>query len=203
MRRNSLRLRLVAGGAVAIAVALAIAGVALTLLFERHVARTVAPISRFTSSNSWPASISMPNGQLVLTRPPADPRFSDPLSGLYWQIGDDRKQLLRSRSLWDTTLSLPLDDPSPGQVHQHELAGPAGSRVLLVERRVQLTIGNQSVPVRVGGRGRSRPGIGRGDGLCVRPRPRAGAARRRSGDRDFGSGRTRASAARRAASCHF
>jgi signal transduction histidine kinase len=86
---------------------------------------------------------------LALSQQPTDPRFSEPLSGLYWQIGDDRNQLLRSRSLWDTTLSLPLDDPPPGQVHQHELNGPGGSRVLLAERRVQLTIDNQSVPVRV------------------------------------------------------
>ena len=42
MTRNSLRLRLVAGGAVTIVIALAIAGVTLTLLFERHVVRTVA-----------------------------------------------------------------------------------------------------------------------------------------------------------------
>ena len=149
MRRNSLRLRLVAGGAVAIAVALAISGAALTLLFERHVARTVAADLEVHLKQLLAGIDVDPNGQLALSQQPTDPRFSEPLSGLYWQIGDDQNQLLRSRSLWDTTLSLPLDDPPPGQVHQHELSGPAGSRVLLVERRVQLTIDNQSVPVRV------------------------------------------------------
>ena len=149
MRRNSLRLRLVAGGAVAIAVALAIAGAALTLLFERHVARTVAADLEVHLKQLLAAIDVDPNGQLVLRQQPTDPRFSEPLSGLYWQIGDDRKQLLRSRSLWDTTLSPPMDDPPPGEFHQHKLAGPAGSQVLLAERRVQLTIDNQSVPVRV------------------------------------------------------
>ena len=42
MRLGSLRLRLVAGGIVAILVALTIAGAGLILLFERHVTRTMA-----------------------------------------------------------------------------------------------------------------------------------------------------------------
>ena len=42
MSWSSLRLRLVAGGIVAILVALTIAGAGLTVLFERHIARTIA-----------------------------------------------------------------------------------------------------------------------------------------------------------------
>ena len=42
MRLTSLRLRLVAGGIIAILVALIVAGAGLTLLFERHVSRTIA-----------------------------------------------------------------------------------------------------------------------------------------------------------------
>ena len=42
MRLGSLRLRLVAGGIIAILVALTIAGAGLILLFERHVTRTMA-----------------------------------------------------------------------------------------------------------------------------------------------------------------
>ncbi len=42
MMRNSLRLRLFAGGLAAILVALVVAGVGLEILFERHVARTLA-----------------------------------------------------------------------------------------------------------------------------------------------------------------
>ncbi len=113
MKRNSLRLRLVAGGVAAIAIALAIAGVGLTLLFERHIARTVAE-DLDVHLNQLLAAIDVgPDGQIVVTRPLPDPRFANPLSGLYWQVGDDRNQLLRSRSLWDTTLSLPADDPVP------------------------------------------------------------------------------------------
>jgi signal transduction histidine kinase len=88
-------------------------------------------------------------GDLTMARPPADPRFADPLSGLYWQVADDRGQVLRSRSLWDTALPLRIDRLSPGDVHQHEVAGPANSRLLVAERSVLLTAGGRRVPVRV------------------------------------------------------
>jgi signal transduction histidine kinase len=149
MTGNSLRLRLVTGGAVAIVIALVIAGVALTLLFERHVARTVADDLDVHLKQLLAGIEIDPENRLVVARPPADPRFADPLSGLYWQIGDDRDQLLRSRSLWDMTLALPIDDPAPAEMHQHEISGPAGARLLVAERQVRLKIGDRQVPVRM------------------------------------------------------
>ena len=107
MTRNSLRLRLVAGGAVTIVIALAIAGVVLAMLFERHVTRTVAAdLDVYLNQLLSGIDINADN-RIVITRPPADPRFTEPLSGLYWQISDDHSPLVRSRSLWDTALSLP------------------------------------------------------------------------------------------------
>ena len=149
MKLGSLRLRLVAGGITAILVALAIAGTALILLFERHVTRTLAD-DLDVHLNQLLAGIDVdPQGNLVVTQPPADPRFVGPLSGLYWQVADDRGQLLRSRSLWDTTLRLPTDELSPGELHHHEIVGPANAHVLIAERSVLLTIGERRVPVRV------------------------------------------------------
>lgn len=149
MTVNSLRLRLIAGGAAAIAIALTIAGIALTLLFERHVARTLAQ-DLAVHLNQLLAGIDVDaGGRIVLVRPPADPRFADPLSGLYWQIGDDANHLLRSRSLWDTTLSLPADELAAGETHLHNIAGPAGARLLVAERVVTLTIAGRETPVRV------------------------------------------------------
>jgi len=138
-----------AGGIVAILIALTIAGAGLILLFERHVTRTIADNLEVHVRQLLAGIDVDAQGNLVVTRPPADPRFADALSGLYWQVSDDRGQLLRSRSLWDTTLSLPHDNPSPGEIHQHEMAGPANSRVLVVERLVSLTVGDRRVPVRV------------------------------------------------------
>ncbi len=149
MKWYSLRLRLIAGGIVAILFALTIAGGGLVLLFERHVARTLASDLDVHLKQLLAGIDFDPQGNLVLTQQPADPRFANPLSGLYWQVSDDRGQLLRSRSLWDTTMILPADQPAPGEVHQHEIPGPAGSRQLVAERVVSLTAGDRRVAVRL------------------------------------------------------
>ncbi len=149
MRRNSLRLRLVAGGIMAIMAALTIAGMGLTVLFERHIARTIAD-DLDVHLKQLIAGIDVDaEGRIDVVRLPADPRFADPLSGLYWQVRSEDGQLLRSRSLWDTTLFLPYDDLSTGEVHRHEARGPANARVLVAERGLKLTIKGRPTPVRV------------------------------------------------------
>ena len=149
MRLGSLRLRLVAGGIIAILVALTIAGAGLILLFERHVTRTMAD-DLDVHLKQLVAGVDVDqDGNLVMMRPPADPRFADALSGLYWQVADDRGQLLRSRSLWDTKLAPPVDEPMAGEIHLHEVIGPANSLVLIAERKVLLTVGDRRVPVRL------------------------------------------------------
>jgi len=149
MSWGSLRLRLVAGGVVAILVALTIAGAGLTLLFERHVSRTVGDELDVYVRQLVAGIDADAQGKLVISRPPADPRFADPLSGLYWQVSDDGGQVLRSRSLWDTALDLPRDEPSPGELHRHVIVGPANAQLLVSERRVLLTLGDRRAPVRV------------------------------------------------------
>jgi signal transduction histidine kinase len=149
MKWSSLRLRLIVGGIVAILIAITIAGGGLVLLFERHVSRTLAS-DLDVHLKQLLAGIDVDlQGNLVLTQPPADPRFTDPLSGLYWQVSDDRGQLLRSRSLWDTTMMLPADQLAPGEVHQHQIPRPGGARVLVVERVVSLTVSDRRVAVRL------------------------------------------------------
>lgn len=149
MSRNSLRLRLLAGGIAAIVAALALAGLGLTLLFERHVGRTVSQdldvhLKKLLADLDIDA-----DGRIVVTGGPVDPRFSEPLSGLYWQIADDRGQTLRSRSLWDSSLLLPKDKPAAGEVHRHLAIGPANGQVLIAERQVRLDIKGHDTPVRV------------------------------------------------------
>jgi signal transduction histidine kinase len=149
MRRNSLRLRLLAGGIAAILVALAIAGVGLTVLFERHVSRTIAADLDVYLKQLLAGIDVDAEGRLVVKQPPADPRFVEPLSGLYWQVATADGRILRSRSLWDTALQLPPDDIVPGNMHLHNLPGPANARVMAAERNVLLTIDDRREPVRV------------------------------------------------------
>ena len=148
MRWSSLRLRLVAAGTVAILLALGIAGAALVLLFQRHVSRNLTSDLDVHLTQLLAGIDIRPDGQLVIARDPADPRFHEPLSGLYWQVSDDRGQMLRSRSLWDMALPLPVDEPGPREVHQHEMAGPGGARLLVAERRVTMTAATERVQVR-------------------------------------------------------
>jgi hypothetical protein len=137
MRARSLRLRLAAAAGVSLAMALLRAGFGLTELFERHVVRRVSgELETYVRQLSANVAIA-DDGSLQVSRVLADPRFSEPLSGLYWQIEDDSAgATLRSRSLWDHVLALPTDPLDIGTVHRHRLMGPAGATLLIAERRV-------------------------------------------------------------------
>ena len=146
---QSLRFRLIAGGLVAILIALSISGAGLVFLFQRHVTRTIADDLNVVLKQVIAGIDVDPQGRLTITNAPADPRFTEPLSGLYWQIAGPDGDLLRSRSLWDTQLKLRPDAPAPGEAHQHEMDGPAGQHVLAIERVVLVTAAGEPKPVRV------------------------------------------------------
>ena len=144
-----MRIRLAAGGAVAIAVALTLAGFAIALLFDRHATRVqVAEIEIHLRQLAGGIEIG-PDGRLALSRPPADPRFGDPLSGLYWQAADAAGDTLRSRSLWDFTLALAPDALRPGEMHRHFLPGPEGRPLLVAEWMIELAGRAEERPVRI------------------------------------------------------
>lgn len=148
MSQGSLRLRLLAAGAASIVVALALAGAGLLMLFERHVERRmVAELNSYL--NQVVSELTRDeDGSLDVGAPPAEPLFQQPLSGLYWQVSEEETDtVLRSRSLWDSTLELPPDSPSAFEVHEHELTGPDGASLLAVERRINLppSLGNGAV----------------------------------------------------------
>lgn len=149
MKRGSLRLRLVAGGAAAIIAALVLAGFGLTYLFERHLMRSLTADLEVHLRQAL-ASIELNTaGQPQLIREPGDPRFSEPLSGLYWQLSMGTGAVTRSRSLWDVALPLPQDELLAGDMHSHRVAGPGQTELLAIERTVLLTSNNSPVPVRV------------------------------------------------------
>lgn len=146
---RSLRFRLIAGGLAAILVALTLSGAGLVYLFERHVTRTIADDLNVVLKQVIAGVELDAEGRVTIVNPPGDPRFAEPLSGLYWQISSRDAEALRSRSLWDTQLKLPQEAPLPGEAHQHEMTGPAGQRLLAVERAILLTAAREPVPVRV------------------------------------------------------
>ncbi|MBL8413334.1 MAG: sensor histidine kinase [Propionivibrio sp.] len=142
--RGSLRLRLLLGTLVWIAVSIVAAGWALGSLFSQHVAMQFhAELN--THLDQLAAHLVLDRaGQPLLPVAQSDPRFSKPYSGIYWQI--DRigpsptaaLGLLRSRSLWDEVLRLPADTLRDGEVHQHSVPGPGNARLGVVERVVTI-----------------------------------------------------------------
>ncbi|MCI0429977.1 MAG: HAMP domain-containing histidine kinase [Rhodospirillales bacterium] len=143
MNRGSLRLRLLVAGVVSVLAALGFSALGLTVLFERHVERRVVTELGIYLDQIVAGLDRGADGALAVAMPPADPRFAQPLSGLYWQIqaGD---AVLRSRSLWDAELILPGDALADGAVHQHRIPGPGAAELIALERSVTL-------PARLGG----------------------------------------------------
>ena len=140
---RSLRFRLLAATLVAALIALVLAGVLLAGLFREHVLRQfaeqlVAQLDQVTARFDLDPTGRPQLDSAGLT----DPRWSRPYSGLYWQV-DGRsaaawqRGMLRSRSLWDAALAAPTDAVADGVVHVHEIAGPDGAALLLVERTVR------------------------------------------------------------------
>lgn len=146
MTHRSLRVRLGIAAAISITLALLVAAAGLVALFERHVERRIGAELK-AQLDQLAASVQISaEGQLEVVPIPVDPRLEHPLGGLYWQIDDEtgaERQLgiARSRSLWDSLLRLPPDEPEPGTVHAHRLAGPNGGpngQAVLVRERLIL-----------------------------------------------------------------
>ncbi|MDD9706024.1 HAMP domain-containing sensor histidine kinase [Seohaeicola sp. SP36] len=136
MTALSLRWRLMVAGAVAVVLALGLAALGLAHLFGTHVERrALADLS--VQLDRVLAGLARVDGALAQVLPPADPRFEQPYSGLYWQIAADGA-VLRSRSLWDVELALPVEDGADATRHNHLLIGPEGAEVLVLEQHVTL-----------------------------------------------------------------
>ncbi len=136
MTGRSLGLRLAVLGLVASALVLGLTGAGLWHAFMRNAERywlaEVEADLRFLTR-----SLRREDGAVALrVEPLPDPRFLEPFSGLYWQISNDLTgEVVGSPSLASFTIDLPADDLDVGVVHRHELAGPDGGRLIVLERR--------------------------------------------------------------------
>lgn len=138
MKQSSLHLRLSIAAAISIICALTVSGFFFMFLFERHVQRRVdQELSVYVKQLANTLEIET-SGRAVLDTPLADPRFRRPFSGLYWQIEEDAKPLLRSRSLWDQALTIPETETKPGQPSRTEIPGPDGETLIARSRKIYL-----------------------------------------------------------------
>ena len=150
MTAHSLRFRLLVAAAISVSAALLIAGISLVVLFEHHVERRIGSELE-TYLKQIIAGVDLTGeGRITFNKELADPRFVQPLSGLYWQIQDEEhRTLLRSRSLWDNVVELPADRLELGTIHQHRQSGPAGQTLLVRERQVIFQPNKQEYRIRV------------------------------------------------------
>ena len=139
---GSLRLRLLLGSLLWILVALWLAGLALTDMFREHVSRRFEAELDAHLNQLTAAFEVLPDGSGRLALPLSDPRFARPYSGLYWQVdaagSAARQGVLRSRSLWDSVLTVPVDTPADGELHVHSVSGPGGAGLLMLERMISV-----------------------------------------------------------------
>jgi signal transduction histidine kinase len=143
--RNSLRMRLLAGTLFWIITSVLVAGWGLGQLFHHHVeAQFYGELKNHLDQLTAQLILDDQN-QAQIRLPPSDPRLNKPLSGLYWQIDQidlasesPTKAVLRSRSLWDETITVPADALVDGEIHQHRIEGPHGVALRAVERAVTI-----------------------------------------------------------------
>ena len=146
-RPGSLRSRLLVGVAISIAVAVGTAGLTLAGLFQDHArGRFLTELGHHLDQLAAGLELGA-DGQPQLVRPLSDPRFRQPLSGLYWQVEDGKAGSFSSRSLWDRSLAVPADLPGDGELHEHTIVGPRGQSVVVLERTLFLPDALQ--PIRI------------------------------------------------------
>lgn len=136
---RSVRLRLLAGAAFAIAAALIVSWIALVLLFDRHLRRSIEDDLILHGQQIAGALQVSPEAITVAPGAAGDLRFERPASGLYWQVSvADR--FVRSRSLWDASLEVP-DQPPVGDWARGTSAGPFSQQVIRVYRSIRTSEG--------------------------------------------------------------
>ncbi len=139
MNIGSLKLRLLLGASAFLLCAMAIAAIALSVLFERHV-KTWIDNELSSHIDQLIAGIDRDtDGKLIVKTTPADTRFSRPYSGLYWQAAfEGTDTVVRSRSLWDATIGIPPPADIDDHAHHHRVAGPSGQTIYVLEKRIEL-----------------------------------------------------------------
>jgi signal transduction histidine kinase len=101
---GSLTRRMIGVAAIWIAALLLIGGFALDRVLSRSIVDNFdSQLARVLNSMIGASEIG-PDGEVRFTRPPADQRFIEPYSGLYFQISGAGADTFASRSLWDRRL---------------------------------------------------------------------------------------------------
>lgn len=151
---GSIKWRLFLAAILTTGLALAIAGVGLGYLFERHIARRVdADMDILMRRTVAHIEVSANTGELSVLTPPGRgnrQRANMPYGGYYWQITENGKVLRTSRSLWDQTIAAPPREPSgSNEVQRYSAEGPRGTELRVMFRQLIIDRPNDA-PAKIG-----------------------------------------------------
>ena len=119
-----------------------VSGLVVNQIEESFNARVIGLLDAVVAAAGVDAS-----GQPRLLRPISEPRFDQPLSGVYWQIETPPHRLAMSRSLWDQRL--PPGVTGHSGVLTRNIDGPRGQHLRLVERDIVLPDANTPLHIEV------------------------------------------------------
>ncbi len=134
---GSLTRRMIVVAAIWISVLLFAGGFALDRVLTSSIVRNFDAQLENVLNSMVVASEIGPDGEVRFNRPPADQRFIEPYSGVYYQISGDGAEPFPSRSLWDRRLRV-SDSYFHVEPHFYDSTEFDGEPLRVVERDVIL-----------------------------------------------------------------
>ncbi|HEY6662627.1 MAG TPA: ATP-binding protein [Sphingomicrobium sp.] len=128
-----------------IAALLLLGGLGLDRVLSRSIIDNFDNQLAFVLNSMIAASEIGPDGEVRFNRPPADQRFIEPYSGLYFQISGDGADTFASRSLWDRRLQVndSHSDTKPHLYDSNEFSGPEHAEPLRIAERDAILPGSK------------------------------------------------------------
>ena len=134
---SALTRRMIGIAAIWIGVLLLIGGYSLDRVLTRSVVANFDAQLNYVLNAMIAASEIGPDGEVRFTRPPADQRFLEPYSGVYFQVSGKGADTFPSRSLWDRRLIVDSDHRDTA-LHKYNSTEFAGEPLRILERDVIL-----------------------------------------------------------------
>ncbi len=134
---GSLTRRMIVVAALWITLLLVIGGFALDRVMTSSIVRNFDNQLEYVLNAMIAASEIGPDGEVRFNRPPADQRFIEPYSGVYFQVSGGGADTFPSRSLWDRRLRV-ANRHNDIKVHKYNSGEFAGEPLRIVERDVIL-----------------------------------------------------------------
>ncbi|MEO7505482.1 MAG: ATP-binding protein [Sphingomicrobium sp.] len=136
-RGGALTRRMITVAALWIGVLLLAGGFALDRVLARSVVDNFDSQLNYVLNAMIAASEIGPDGEVRFTRPPADQRFLEPYSGVYFQISGQGADSFPSRSLWDRRLRVDTGHRDKA-LHKYDSVEFPGEPLRILERDVIL-----------------------------------------------------------------